>query len=88
MSHLHLDKKLLNRIKRLQGQINAIENAIQQPDTSCMDVLQQTAAAKGAINGLMQELIEAHLKNHVFKDLSEINENELADFLKLLKRYS
>ncbi|CAB1220968.1 metal/formaldehyde-sensitive transcriptional repressor [Acinetobacter bouvetii] len=88
MSHLHQDKKILNRVKRLQGQMAAIEQALQHPDSSCIDILQQTAAIKGAVNGLMNELIEAHLRHHVIGEHSETNEQELAEFLKLLKRYA
>ena len=53
LSHLHEDKKILNRVKRLQGQVNAVELSITHPDASCIDVLQQVAAIKGAVNGLM-----------------------------------
>ena len=88
MSHLHQDKKILNRVKRLKGQISAIEENIQSDQTSCIDVLQQVAAIKGAINGLMNELIESHLRNHVITDTENVNEEQLTEFLKLLKRYS
>lgn len=87
MSHLHLDKKILNRVKRLKGQVNAVETALNTPDAGCIEVLQQVAAIKGAVNGLMNELIEAHLKSHVIQDATAIDEQELQEFLKLLKRY-
>ncbi|OTG98530.1 metal/formaldehyde-sensitive transcriptional repressor [Acinetobacter sp. ANC 4973] len=87
MAHLHQDQKIKNRVKRLQGQINAVEQALNSPENSCITVLQQVAAIKGAVNGLMTELIESHLRHHVIKEQTEVNENELAEFLKLLKRY-
>ncbi|TCB64418.1 metal/formaldehyde-sensitive transcriptional repressor [Acinetobacter sp. ANC 4178] len=87
MGHLYEDQKIKNRVKRLQGQIQAIDQALMQPDSSCIAVLQQVAAVKGAVNGLMNELIEAHLRHHVLKPQSEFDEAELAEFLKLLKRY-
>ncbi|NNP73689.1 transcriptional repressor RcnR to maintain nickel and cobalt homeostasis [Acinetobacter defluvii] len=87
MSHLQHDKKVLNRVKRLKGQIHAVEDALSQPELSCIDVLQQVAAIKGAVNGLMNELIENHLRNHVLTDTEAVNEQELQEFLKLLKRY-
>ncbi|AUX90895.1 metal/formaldehyde-sensitive transcriptional repressor [Acinetobacter sp. ACNIH1] len=86
MSHVHDDKKILNRIRRLQGQMNAVEQSLQNPETGCIQVLQQVAAVKGAINGLMNELIETHLREHVIGEAA-VNEEELAEFLKLLKRY-
>lgn len=88
LGHLHQDKKIQNRVKRLQGQINAVEHALNHPEYSCMSVLQQVAAIKGAVNGLMNELIEAHLRHHVIGEQTAINETELEEFLKLLKRYS
>ncbi|TCB31839.1 metal/formaldehyde-sensitive transcriptional repressor [Acinetobacter sp. ANC 4910] len=87
MGHLYEDQKIKNRVKRLQGQIQAIDQALMQPESSCIEVLQQVAAVKGAVNGLMNELIEAHLRHHVLKPQSEFDEAELAEFLKLLKRY-
>ena len=42
---------------------------------------------KGAINGLMSELIELHLREHVLGDTEEIKEKELNEFLALVKRY-
>ena len=88
MSHLHQDKKVLNRVKRLKGQIHAIEEALNDQSSSCISVLQQVAAIKGAVNGLMNELIEQHLTEHVIKDTRAVDEAELQEFLKLLKRYS
>ena len=86
MSHVHDDKKILNRVRRLQGQMNAVEQSLQNPEAGCIQVLQQVAAIKGAINGLMNELIETHLREHVIGEAA-VNEEELAEFLKLLKRY-
>ena len=86
VSHVHDDKKILNRVRRLQGQMNAVEQSLLNPEVGCIQVLQQVAAIKGAINGLMNELIETHLREHVIGEAA-VNEEELAEFLKLLKRY-
>ena len=88
MSHIHQDKKILNRVKRLKGQITSIEQSLESNENSCIEILQQVAAVKGALNGLMNELIEQHLRHHVLEDASNLNETELQEFLKLLKRYS
>lgn len=66
--------------------MNAVEQSLLNPETGCIQVLQQVAAIKGAINGLMNELIETHLREHVIGEAT-VNEEELAEFLKLLKRY-
>ncbi len=86
VSHVHDDKKILNRVRRLQDQMNAVEQSLLNPETGCIQVLQQVAAIKGAINGLMNELIETHLREHVIGEAA-VNEEELAEFLKLLKCY-
>jgi len=87
MGHLYQNKKVLNRVKRIQGQINAVEAALNHEEKSCIDVLQQVAAIKGAVNGLMNELIEAHLREHVISNATT-NEDELQTFIQLLKRYA
>ncbi len=87
MSHLNQNKKILNRIRRIQGQTNALEQNILNSENSCIEALQQVAAIKGAINGLMNELIELHLREHVLGDTEKIKEKELNEFLALVKRY-
>ncbi len=87
MSHLHHDKKILNRVKRIQGQVAAVEKSILNPESSCIEVLQQVAAVKGAVNGLMNQPMEQHLKQHVLKDADHVNDEEMQKFLALLQRY-
>ncbi len=57
-------KKLLARVRRIRGQIDGIERAIAEGN-DCYAVLQQTAAARGALGGLMAELIDGHIRHHV-----------------------
>lgn len=57
-------KRLLGRVRRIQGQANALEKALVD-ETECVAVLQQIAAIRGAINGLMTEVLEGHLREHV-----------------------
>jgi DNA-binding FrmR family transcriptional regulator len=65
LSHLTSRKtKLLNRIRRIKGQIEAVERALEE-DASCGDVLQLLTGARGAMNGLMSEVIEDHVRHHV-----------------------
>lgn len=65
MSHIHKTKaKLLNRVRRLRGQIEAIERAVEE-EKDCAEVLHQVAAVRGAIGGLMVEVLEDHIRNHV-----------------------
>jgi len=65
MSHTKTNKdQLVARVRRIAGQVAAIERAL-EAETGCVVVLQQVAAARGAINGLMDEIIEDHLLEHV-----------------------
>jgi DNA-binding FrmR family transcriptional regulator len=57
-------KKLLNRVRRVAGQIEAIERALQE-EKGCAAVLHLIVAARGAVNGLMSEVIEDHIRLHV-----------------------
>jgi len=65
MSHAIKEKKeLLTRVRKIRGQAMALENSLaDEPD--CFKVLQQIAAIKGAINGLMKEVLEGHLREHL-----------------------
>jgi len=65
MGHVAKEKaKLLNRVKRLRGQMVAIERAI-EADDECTDVLQQATACRGALDGFIAEVIEDHIREHM-----------------------
>ncbi len=65
MAHTTKDKeKLLVRVRRIGGQVAAIERALGE-EQDCAELLQLVAACRGALNGLMAELIEGHLWFHV-----------------------
>jgi DNA-binding FrmR family transcriptional regulator len=65
MSHVALEKtKLLNRIKRMRGQLAAIERAV-EADDECATVLQQATACRGALDGFIAEVIEDHIREHM-----------------------
>jgi DNA-binding FrmR family transcriptional regulator len=65
MSHTAREKiKLLNRARRIRGQIDAVERAL-EAEQSCADILHLLAAARGGMNGLMAEVIEDHIREHV-----------------------
>ena len=67
MAHIKNEgAKLLARVRRVRGQIDAIERAIEE-GTDCYAVLQQTAAARGALGALMAELIDGHVRHHMQK---------------------
>jgi len=64
MHTTHSKDKLVLRTRRIAGQVKAIEKAIRN-DVECATVLQHLAACRGALNGLMSELVEEHILFHV-----------------------
>jgi FrmR/RcnR family transcriptional regulator, repressor of frmRAB operon len=65
MAHTTKDKeKLQLRVRRIRGQLDAIERALES-EQECTGVLQLMAACRGALNGLMAEVIEGHIWFHV-----------------------
>jgi FrmR/RcnR family transcriptional regulator, repressor of frmRAB operon len=89
MAHLNDNKpKLLARVRRLRGQVEALEKALSPgQDVDCTALLTQVAAVRGASQGLMIELLADHL-NHVTRP-DRIGERELAidDVAVILKSY-
>jgi DNA-binding FrmR family transcriptional regulator len=68
MSHTTREKsKLLNRVRRIRGQVEALERALEQ-EIGCADVMQLIAAARGAMGGLMAEVMEDHVRMHVMEE--------------------
>jgi len=57
-------KELLTRIRRIKGQAEALEKAL-DAETGCIAILQQIAAIRGAVNGLMVEVLEDHIRDHL-----------------------
>ncbi len=65
MSHTIRDKqKLLNRVRRIRGQIDAIERALAD-ESDCITVLQQITSCRGAMNGLLGVVLEDHIRTHL-----------------------
>jgi DNA-binding FrmR family transcriptional regulator len=90
MAHTKDNKsKLLARVRRLAGQVGAIERALES-DSGCAAVLQQAAAVRGAVNGFIDELVEDHLREHVaHPDLSPADRAAGADeLIAVIRRYS
>ncbi|WP_395015055.1 metal/formaldehyde-sensitive transcriptional repressor [Dongia sp.] len=79
--HTKSNKDLLARIRRIAGQVAAIEKAI-EGDAGCSAILHQVAGVRGAVRGLMDQLIEDHVREHVAKPgLSDRQRSEGAEEL-------
>lgn len=65
MAHTIKDKKkLLHRVRRLRGQLNAIEKALDE-EQDCSTILLTLAACRGAMDSLMAQIIEGHIRFHI-----------------------
>jgi DNA-binding FrmR family transcriptional regulator len=65
MAHTIREKtKLIARVRRIRGQVEAVERALAS-ETECTDVLRLIASVRGAVNGLMGEVMEDHILEHV-----------------------
>lgn len=68
MRHVANEKgKLLNRLRRLRGQIEALERAV-NTDEECSGVLQQATSCRGALDGFIAEVIEDHIREHMLAE--------------------
>ena len=59
--------KLINRVKRIRGQMDSIERVLADGDRECTEVLMLLAAVRGGINGLMAEVLEDHVRLHLLQ---------------------
>jgi DNA-binding FrmR family transcriptional regulator len=88
MAHTVKDKaKLLARVKRIQGQTAALEKQLED-ESDCVATLQQIAAIRGAVNGLMAAVIEGHLVDHVVREDDPVQRQQDVDVvLQVIKSY-
>lgn len=88
MGHTHESKdKLLARIRRIRGQVEAIETTLNS-DHECADLLQLIAAVRGATNGLMNEVVEGHIRHHVLSSKASSAEQQGAEeLIELVRSY-
>ena len=86
MSHLSREKlDLLNRTKKVVGQLESVQRGLEQ-DAPCADILQRLAATRGAINSLMGELLEDHIRNHMPRN-SKSGEEAAEDVIEIVRTY-
>lgn len=79
MAHTIRHKRsLLNRVRRIRGQIEAVERALEQ-EQGCAEVMLTLAASRGAIHALMVRLLEGHLRTHVAEPTDSVEREEAAD---------
>lgn len=89
MAHTLKGKKaLMTRVRRIKGQAEALERALDQ-EVECNAILQQIAAIRGAVNGLMLEVLEGHMRDHLGPHLGDKNQRneDLEQVLRVMRSY-
>ena len=76
---------LVTRTKKVIGQLESVLRGLND-DEQCADVLQRLAAARGAINSLMGELLEDHIRNHMPQN-SKSSTEAADDVIEIVRTY-
>ncbi|ODN42274.1 metal/formaldehyde-sensitive transcriptional repressor [Piscirickettsia litoralis] len=84
----HQQKKLLNRAKRIRGQVDGVIRLLEN-EGDCTKILNTITACRGAINGLMAEILEGHINEHVINPEHASGEQleAAADLVYIVKKY-
>ena len=90
MTHtVHEKKKLLGRVRRIKGLVEAIERAL-EGEAGCEKVLHLIAGVRGATSGLMAEVVEEHVRSHLVdaeKHPGALNEDAAEELLDVVRAY-
>lgn len=89
MAHTIKDKKkLLARVRRIKGQAEALERALES-ENDCSAILQQIAAVRGAVNGLMVQVLEGHVREHLVAEdaTPQQREQDIDQLMTVLRSY-
>lgn len=78
-------KKLMNRLKRIEGQIRGIESMVEK-DAYCPDILVQVSAVNAALNSFNKELLAKHIKTCVVDDIKEDHDETIDELVKVLQK--
>ena len=90
MTHAIQEKqKLLNRIRRVRGQIDGLERALES-ENSCTEIMRLLTAARGALNGIMAEVVEDHIQLHMMEANRKPTRDEIEaadELIEVLRSY-
>jgi FrmR/RcnR family transcriptional regulator, repressor of frmRAB operon len=90
MAHTIREKqKLLARVRRIRGQVEAIERAL-DGEAECDQIMHLIAGARGAIAGLMAEVVEGHVRMHLVDDAKHpdaLNADAVEQLLEVVRTY-
>lgn len=89
MSHIiRRKKRLAHRVARIRGQVDALARALDS-EVKCGDLLRLIASARGAMDSLMAEVIEGHIRDHAFRGVRAGSEERRAanDLIDIIRSY-
>lgn len=87
MAHTIRNKtKLLARARRIRGQVEALERALER-EHECGDVLRLIAAGRGAMDSLMAEVMEGHIRDHALSGTSRTRGAAAAQLIEIVRAY-
>jgi len=78
--------KLITRVRRIRGQMEAVERALES-ESECAEVLRLIASARGAVNGLMAEVMEDHIREHVNAASPDARARGAEELTEIVKAY-
>lgn len=91
MGHIRRNKKaLLNRVRRIRGQVDAVERAVNADTEDCAEVIRLIAACRGAMNALLAEVMEGHIRHHVVeanRKLSIAQREAIEEIVGIIQKY-
>lgn len=90
MTHtIKLKDQLLARVRRMKGQVEAIERALER-EAGCDKAIHLIAAVRGAAAGLMAEIVEDHVRSHLVdreRHPGALNEESADQLINLVRTY-
>lgn len=90
MAHTARDKKkLISRINRIRGQLDGVARALEE-ERDCGEVLLTIASCRGAINALMAEVMEGHVREHLLPARARPGSEEAEaaeEIIEVIRRY-
>ncbi len=87
MAHTIRNKtKLLHRVRRIRGQVEALERALEH-ENDCGDVLRLIAAGRGAMDSLMAEVMEGHIRDHALSGTSGQRATAAEELIEIVRAY-
>ena len=78
-------RDLMNRLKRIEGQVRGIQNMLEN-DAYCADILVQVAAVNAALNSFNKLLLAAHIRGCVAEDIREGKEDKVDELCAMLEK--